>query len=263
MAITIQNVIDALTKSICTIPDSVDQLITGNPYMEVTGIAVTFMATRQVVEKAYRSGVNLIITHEGTYYSHRDLPLEANGLVCAFKKDLIEQSGLAIYRFHDYWHRYQPDGIMEGLLFELGWQTFVTEHLPAASIVTLPTTTVGEVARHVKKQLGMDALRSVGNLSMKCERIGILAGYRGGGALAIPLFERHNVDLILYGEGPEWETPEYVRDAIHMRRSKALLVLGHLESEQPGMKLLAGRLSVMFPDVPIQFYPIDPVFRYV
>ena len=35
----------------------------------------------------------------------------------------------------------------------------------------------------------------------------------GGGALAIPYFEAEHLDLIITGEGPEGETPEYVRDA--------------------------------------------------
>nr|WP_324617830.1 Nif3-like dinuclear metal center hexameric protein [Cohnella cholangitidis] len=265
IAITIQDVIDALTAPVGAIKNSVDRLIAGNPTTVVTGIAVAFMATRQVLEKAHRSGINLIITHEGTFYSHFDSTetLLANEPVYVAKKQFIDRSGLAIYRFHDGLHRYQPDGIIEGLILELGWHAFVTEHLPHATIVTLPPYTVGEIAEHVKNKLGIGVLRSSGNSSMNCERIGILAGYRGGGELAIPLFERHNLDLVLYGEGPEWETPEYVRDAIHMSRRKALLVLGHLESEQPGMKLLAERLGVLFPGFLVEFYPVEPVFHYI
>jgi putative NIF3 family GTP cyclohydrolase 1 type 2 len=265
ITITIQDVIDALNAPVGAIKNSVDRLIAGNPTTVVTGIAVTFMATRQVLEKAHRRGINLVITHEGTFYSHFESTETslANEPVYAAKKQFIDRSGLAIYRFHDGWHRCQPDGIMEGLVLELGWQAYVTEHLPYATVVTLSPHTVGEVAEHVKSKLGIDVLRSVGNSSMKCERIGILAGCRGGGELAIPLIERQNLDLILYGEGPEWETPEYVRDAIHMSRRTALLVLGHLESEQPGMKLLADRLGVMFSGFPIEFYPVEPVFRYI
>ncbi|TFE25369.1 Nif3-like dinuclear metal center hexameric protein [Cohnella luojiensis] len=264
MTIIIKDIIDALTTPIGVVPDSVDQLLFGNPRSIVKGIAVTFMATQQVLEKASRLGTNLIITHEGVFYSHyHSKSALVEDPVYDAKKRFIADSDLAIFRFHDGIHRHRPDGIMEGLLRSLGWEAFVTEHLPAASVVNLPISTVGEVAEHVKKRLGIETLRAVGDLSMACRRIGLLAGYRGGGELAIPLFERHKLDLILYGEGPEWETPEYARDAVDLGLGKALLVLGHLESEQPGMKLLADRLRSLFPVIPVHFLTVDPVFRIV
>lgn len=57
---------------------------------------------------------------------------------------------------------------------------------------------------------------------MECQRIGLLAGYRGGGEVVIPLFQNQNLDLIIAGEGPEWESPEYVRDALQQGKKKHL-----------------------------------------
>ncbi|WP_306220343.1 Nif3-like dinuclear metal center hexameric protein [Cohnella sp. WQ 127256] len=265
VVIKIQDVIDVLMAPVGDILGSIDKLIVGNPSSEVTGIAVTFIATHHVLEQAYHLGANLIIAHEGTFYSHTDSiqPHRGSDLVYNAKKQFIDHNGLAIYRFHDYCHRYEPDIIMEGLIKELGWQAFVTEQLPVATVITLPSCTVREVVEHVKKQLGIGALRAVGDLTMTCERIGLLIGYRGGGELVIPMFDQHNLDLILYGEGPEWETPEYVRDAIHMGQRKTLLVVGHLESEQPGMRLLADRIGALFPRIPVHFIPVKPVFHVV
>ncbi|RKP51598.1 transcriptional regulator [Cohnella endophytica] len=265
MPILVQDVIDMLTAPVeTTVPDSVDQLIHGDPHAVVRGIAVTFMATQQALEQASRLGANLIISHEGLFYRHRhSTPILVEEPVYAAKKRFIEERDLAVYRFHDGVHRYRPDGIMEGLIRQLGWESFVNEHLSAASIVHLPRSTAGEIAAHVKQSLGIGCLRTVGDLTTACERVGLLAGCRGGGDLAIPLFEKHKLDLILYGEGPEWETPEYVRDAVGMGQGKALLVLGHLESEQPGMKLFADRLRGMLPDVPVFFIPVNPVFQVV
>ena len=68
----------------------------------------------------------------------------------------------------------------------------------------------------MKNRLGITYLRAHGDLGMECSKIGLLAGYRGGAQNALPLFDREQLDLIIYGEGPEGETPEYVSDAVFM-----------------------------------------------
>src|SRR5436309_852781 len=52
--------------------ETVDTFKAGNPDTPVTGIAVTMMATLDVLERAAGSGKNLIITHEPTFYNHLD-----------------------------------------------------------------------------------------------------------------------------------------------------------------------------------------------
>jgi putative NIF3 family GTP cyclohydrolase 1 type 2 len=256
MTVTIQDVLDKLMEPVDRLEATVDTLKSGSPYTEVKGIATTFMATHRVLEQAVAMGANLLITHEGTFYSHLDRTesLERDP-VYREKRRLIDESGIAIYRFHDYWHRYQPDGITAGLVQALGWQSYVEENKPASTILTIPAMTVREIAEYAKRKLAIPYVRAVGDLSMTCTRIGLLVGYRGGGALAIPLFEDEKLDLIISGEGPEWETPEYVRDAVYQGKQKALIVLGHAESEEPGMKYLAERLKMMFPSIPVSFIP--------
>lgn len=263
MTIKVQDVINSLTAEVAPITNSVDTLKFGQPQSEVKGIAVTFMATQQVLEQAYQLGANFVITHEGSFFSHQDCTelSKVQDPVYVAKKKFIDETGMAIYRFHDHWHRYQPDGIMEGLIRTLGWEENVTENLPAATLVTIPPMTVGQLGEYIKKNLGINYVRVVGNLSMTCSRIGLLAGYRGGGNLALPMFGLYNLDLLIYGEGPEWETPEYVRDAAHQGKSNALIVLGHLESEEPGMMLLADRLRMLYPLIPVHYIPSGSVFR--
>ncbi|WP_308635458.1 Nif3-like dinuclear metal center hexameric protein [Paenibacillus silvisoli] len=263
MAVRVQDVVDALEERRAdeASPNGADRLLFGDASAEVTGIAVTFMATLEVLEQAHAFGANLVISHEGVFYSHHHvLPVQEEEPVYHAKLEAITSLGLAVYRYHDGVHRQGIDGIMEGLVQALGWEGFVESHEPAAAVVSLPPCTVGELAEHVKRRLGLGMLRAVGNPAMTCSRVGLLVGYRGGGGLAIPLFERHRLDAVIYGEGPEWETPEYVRDAAHAGQAKALLVLGHAESEQPGMRLLADRLADRFPSVPVHFVPVAPVF---
>lgn len=264
MMVTIQDILNKLMEPVDRLESTVDTLKSGNPLEEVKGIATTFMATQHVIKQTIARGANLLITHEGTFFSHLDsTEMLGNDSVYREKQRLIEESGIAIYRFHDYWHRYKPDGIMAGLIQALGWQSYITENQPAAAILTVPTMTVKEIAAYAKSKLGISFVRVVGDLSMSCKRVGLLAGYRGGGAMSIPLFENENLDLIISGEGPEWETPEYVRDAVYQGRKKALIVLGHAESEEPGMKYLAEWMGTMFPNIPVQFIPDKQVFQLV
>src|ERR1700735_21105 len=51
---------------------TVDRILAGDPDTVVRGIAVTMMATLDVLERAVAAGKNMIITHEPTFYLHQD-----------------------------------------------------------------------------------------------------------------------------------------------------------------------------------------------
>lgn len=262
--LTIGHIIALLKAGTGTVEHTVDKLEPGDLNTEVKGVVTAFSASHYVIEQAIALGANLVISHEGIYYSHHDkLDMLQDDPVYRQKSKLIAGSELGIYRFHDDVHRYTPDGIMEGLLHALDWQQYVTEHRPAVSILTIPAAAVKEIADHLKSCLELSYVRVAGNLSGSCTRMGVLVGYRGGGATAIPLYEQDALDLIIAGEGPEWETPEYVKDTVQQGRNKALIMLGHAESEAPGMKAVAERLSAQLPGLPIHFVKEQPVFQIV
>lgn len=249
---TVGQMVERLRATAPPFESEVDRLVAGNPETPVAGIATAFSATWEVLEKAVAAGANLLLVHEGVYYSHREqtawLPEDP---VFAAKRERIERSGLAVYRCHDLPHRQRPDWITEALVAALGWEDRVEERLPEAAIVTLAPTSAVEVAELVKLRLGVPYVRGVGALTAPCTRVGVMVGYRGGGATAIPLLGGRRLDLVLAGEGPEWETPEYVADSVSQGREKALLLLGHAASEKPGMAALARRLQELFPGLPV------------
>ncbi|HBF35763.1 MAG TPA: transcriptional regulator [Firmicutes bacterium] len=262
MNLCIRDILDYLADPGMPIESTVDKLEYGNPDSTVKGVAVTFLATQEIVDQAKNLGVNLIISHEGIFYSHWDKreSLKSDP-VYRQKCRTIEESEIAIYRFHDHIHQYRPDGITKGLLCALGWQDYEVKNFPAASILAIPETPLKEVILYGKKQLGLEFVRYCGDPLMSCKRVGVLVGYRGGGESVIPFFEQENLDLVIYGEGPEWETPEYVRDAVRQERKKALIVLGHAESEMPGMEYFSWELQEKFPSIPVHFLPEKPVFQ--
>ena len=51
----------------------------GNPDTPVKGIATTFMATLDVLQRSAAAGKNLIVTHEPTFWNHQDQTNDFSG----------------------------------------------------------------------------------------------------------------------------------------------------------------------------------------
>lgn len=65
--------------------------------------------------------------------------------------------------------------------------------------------------------------------------------------------------MIIAGEGPEWETPEYVRDSVYQGNRKAIF-LGHAPSEEPGMQLLAEQVKTTFANISVHYIKSGNLF---
>jgi putative NIF3 family GTP cyclohydrolase 1 type 2 len=232
---------------------TVDTFKAGDPDTRVTGIATTMMATYDVLVRAAAAGKNLIITHEPTFYSHLD-KTEAfekeHDPVWAEKERFIKEHNLVVWRFHDYWHRMKPDGILFGVVRTLEWQKFQNASDP--NLFVMPEITVGELAEQMKQRLGIHVLRYVANPEMKITKVALAPG-ASGPELHRRLLQRDDVEVLAIGEVPEWETIEYVSDAVSQGKKKALILLGHIPSEQPGMEYCAEWLKTFVSEVPVEF----------
>jgi putative NIF3 family GTP cyclohydrolase 1 type 2 len=260
--ITAQAVIDRIQKNV-SVPwntPTVDMFKAGDPNTPVTGIAVTMMATLDVIQRAAASGKNLVITHEPTFYSHQDKTGELeqqHDAVLAEKQAFIRDHHMVVWRFHDHWHRRKPDGIQFGMTHALGWEKF--QNPSNAHLFTIPETTLEGLATSVKHKLNIVALRVVGDPHMKLTKVAMLPG-AGGSAGQIRMLERDDVEALLIGEVPEWETVEYAADAATEHKHKALLLLTHIPSEQAGMEECARWLKTFVSEVPVEFVPARQPF---
>jgi putative NIF3 family GTP cyclohydrolase 1 type 2 len=239
---------------------TVDTFKAGNPDTPVTGIAVTMMATLDVLQRAAANGQNLVITHEPTFYNHYDDKpegMDENDAVWTEKRAFIEKHGLIIWRFHDHWHMRKPDGIQAGMMHALGWEKY--QNPDNQNLFTLPETTVEKLATDVAKRLDTPVLRVVGKPEMKVTKIALNPGYTGF-ARETQELEMDNVEVLLVGETREWETVEYAADAVTEGKHKALIIIGHVPSEQAGMEECARWLKTFVKDVPIEFVPTKQPF---
>lgn len=234
--------------------DTVDTLKAGNPDAPITGVAVTMMATMDVLQRASAKGLNLVITHEPTFYAHLDKPdgVPENDPVWAEKRAFIEKHGLVVWRFHDHWHMRKPDGIEAGNVHTLGWEKF--QRSDNQYLFVIPQTTLKELAKEVASKLGSPVLRVVGDPEMKLTRVGFSPG-AAGSQREIHALEQDDVQFLMVGETREWETVEYAADAVSQGKHKALIVIGHIPSEQPGTEECARWLKTFVKDVPTEFVP--------
>ncbi|ADV83761.1 protein of unknown function DUF34 [Terriglobus saanensis SP1PR4] len=234
-------------------PDTVDTLKAGDPSTPVKGIATTFLDTMDVLREAVRRGDNLIISHEPTFYNHRDdTAAFVNDPVYKEKLAFIEQHHLVVYRLHDEIHADRAgDHILTGVYQALGWEHYPHPAGPFGQyFVTIPQTTLGQLASALELKLHIRTLRVEGDPSLAISHVALLPGSSGLSRQVLAL-NQPQVELLIAGEASEWETVEYVRDAVAQGRPKALILLGHEVSEEPGMEQCAQELRTLFPGMQV------------
>jgi len=231
--------------------ETVDRFVAGDPEVPVKGIATTMMGTLDVIQRAAAAGKNLVITHEPTFWLHQDSTagLEQDSTY-QFKTEFIRKNGMAVFHFHDHWHAHKPDGIATGMMKELGWEKYVDPQNVRRFV--FPDVPLSRFAKEIQTKLRIRTMRVVGDPNLTVSKIAVSWGYvsREPG---IPILSRPDVDVLICGETREWEVVEYAQDAISAGQKKALLVLGHVVSEQAGMKYCADWLKTFVTDVPIEF----------
>jgi len=259
---TVQDVIDIILKEIPGAPfnDTVDTIKSGTAGQKVTGIATTMFATVEMIRQAAKMNANFIIAHEPTFYNHRDDPdWVANNSVVKQKQDLLNRHGIVVWRFHDYWHAYRPDGILHGVLNKTGW---INYYRPQEGGLKIPVTSLKKIIEHLKSSLGINYVRFIGELDQRCEKIALLPG-AWGGQRQVSVVENEKPDLLIVGELQEWETAEYIRDTRAFGSKTALIVLGHAVSEEPGMEWLVEWLQPKIPELKVSHLPSGNPFKWV
>jgi putative NIF3 family GTP cyclohydrolase 1 type 2 len=238
---------------------TVDQIIAGDESTPVRGIASVMMATQEVVTRAAAEGKNMIVTHETPFYLHQDKidDIRENG-VLQYKLSFIRQHNMAIFHFHDHWHMRHPDGIATGMIRQLGWEKYLDD--PAnPKRLTFPATPLAKFARELQDRLHARTMRVAGDPNLPVSRVqtswGNISRQPG-----IDFISKPDVDLLICGETREWELVEFVRDAMAQGQKKALIVVGHVLSEQGGMILCADWLKSFIPEVPVAYVPTPEAF---
>ncbi len=231
--------------------ETVDVFKAGDPQSNLKGIAVCMFADVPTLQKAVELGCNFIITHEPVFYNHLD---ETENLldnaVFNEKMDYIQKHKLVVFRYHDHIHATKPDGIYQGMIDQLNLESYALD----GSLIhyKLPQQSVAEYGESLKKALGLETIRVIGNPEMKFTKMALMVGAPGG-QRHISMLNRDDVEVLVAGEASEWETYLYANDAVNLGKNKAVIFLGHIKSEEAGMKYCTKWLKSFVSGVPITF----------
>jgi putative NIF3 family GTP cyclohydrolase 1 type 2 len=283
-ALTARELIDRITAQIGVPwkPETVDGLKAGDPATVVTGVVTTAMATMAVLQQAVKAGANVVITSQPTFYAKADArtppaPRGPGGggppggpppaaLVAApppdpvftAKNAFIDRHKLVIVRLSDHWRLREPDPLAVGLAQAMGWTRHQVSGDPRRYDV--PALTVDALVAAIAKNLrASGGIRVVGEPKTSVRRIGLLPGST---PIQASLKMLPEVDAIVAGEVREWESVEYARDQVAAGHKKALILVGRVLSEDPGMQLCADWLKTVIPGVPVRHVAVgDPYWR--
>jgi len=249
--LTAQQVVDRIRANV-GVPwgdTTTDGFKAGDPATVVTGVATTVMATLDVLRRAAAAEQNLVITQEPTFYSANDEPgNRAVDPVYLAKKAFIDQQRLVVWRFSDHWNARQPSEAATALAATLGWSGY---RLPETEqIYQLPETTLGALIADVRSRLNVrGGLRVIGKPAMRVRNVFVSPGTT---AVLSTLLNLRRADVILAGEPREWEVVPYTLDTWSADRGKAMIAVGRIVSEAPGIQACAAWIRSIVPELPVE-----------
>jgi putative NIF3 family GTP cyclohydrolase 1 type 2 len=260
--LTAQQVLDRMRANIGTEwrEGGVDRIIVGAPDTPVTGVATTMMATFDALKAAVAARLNLVITHEPTYWSHQDNTAQLlDDPLYRAKLDWMGAHNLTVFHFHDHWHGKRPiDGINYGMARKMGW----TGYMDGANNrqFNIPSKTLLELAKEFQRKLGDRTLRVIGTPDLMVSKV--IASWGNCSAFPGVPYLSGEADVLVIGEAQDWDLIAYAQDLVAAGKKKGLIVLGHVLSEQWGMAYCADWLRSFVTEVPVKFIPlIEPYWN--
>lgn len=251
----------------------------GDPQAECTGIAVALVPTVDVIRRAATAGCNLLVVHEPTFFTSLDAAEGSQPFFSAVqekKAALLKEYGITVWRDHDRMHAHQPDSIFTGVIRYLGWEDYrlapEQQPVPMGYAFRLPKTTVGDLAAYLMKKLDMNGIRFVGKKDAVVENVAIVGHLFPGfgdddkeeyGQKIIHAMDL-GVDVIIPGEIIEWTALSYVRDAVALGKTKAVMNIGHFNMEELGMRFAADWVSELVEHaLPVKYLPTKDLYNYM
>ena len=280
-ALTAQQLFDAIKAQIGVAwkDETVDGLKAGDPATAVTGIVTTALPTLAVLQQAAKAGANVVIASQPAFYAKADTrtppvprppgppgaapppgppPTAPPDAVFTAKNAFVDEHKLLLIRLSDHWRARAADPMAAGFAHALGWTSHQVAGNPRRYDV--PATSVEALVATLGKTLNVNGgLRIVGDPKTSVTKIGLLPGST---PIQAALEMLPGVDAIVGGEVREWESVEYVRDQVASGAKKALILVGRITSEEPGMIACADWLKTVAPGVPVRHIAAgDPYWR--
>jgi putative NIF3 family GTP cyclohydrolase 1 type 2 len=239
---------------------TVDTFKCGDPQAEVRGIAVAWQSQWPALRAAHDAGCNLFVTHEPTFYVHRDDdPGQYDDARTEAKRRWLAETGLVVYRCHDVWDVVPERGVRDSWARGLGlhgpplaedarryYGLYPVEPQPLLDLARTLAARLRPLGQG-QVQLHGDATHTVSRLA-----IGTGAACRVPGMAALRASDGRGPDALLVTDDgmSYWADGSWATD-----RDLPLLVVNHATAEEWGLQSLAAYLRATFPDVPVHHLP--------
>jgi putative NIF3 family GTP cyclohydrolase 1 type 2 len=234
---------------------TVDGVICGSLDAPVTAVAVCWMLTRANIERVRALGADAVLVHEPVFFHHTDAdrPEDAAFANIAQKRALLAELGWLVYRVHDCWDPFPGYGVSDRWAAALGLSPRKGYRDCVGLYETTLTMNMGSFAKQMRDALATDHVRVVGP-ERPIRRVALGVGACGGWPHLLAAMKL-GADIFVAGETSEWQAVRLAEDA-----GVPMMVVGHTESEEPGMQGLAGWLVPRL-SVPVSYVRTAPTYR--
>lgn len=252
---------------------SVDRIIIGDPETKITKVGTCWMPFMHTLKKAKELGINTLVVHEPTFYTHWDLdekdkflqgmpqPAKEEYLTTIDKKKKwIEQNKMVIIRSHDVLDIVKDFGIPFSLGQALG---FTNEDIVRSkdyfNVYKIKEDKAIRVAKRISdalKPLGQPGVKFYGDTERMVSSIGVGTGYNCDPKYSKDLYP--DLSVAIDDTMRAWTQPYLAADT-----GNPLVVINHGTSEDTGMKLLCDFLNKNIKDVEFMYLQQGCVYKWV
>jgi putative NIF3 family GTP cyclohydrolase 1 type 2 len=252
---------------------SVDKIIVGNPETKISKIGTAWMPYWSTLKKAKAAGVNTMVVHEPTFYTHRDLEETKNDYLSApspanelysdqvmEKKKWIEENEMVIIRCHDVLDKIGEYGIPFAFGRALGFKdSDIIRSKTYYNVYEMKSTPAIEVARQIASKLahvGQPGVAFYGDEDYPVKSVGL-----GTGCICNPLeFMEMEMDLAIAIDDSinTWTQTTFAEDT-----GKPLVVVNHGTTEEFGMKELSLQLGKAFDKFEIHHFQQGCTYKWI
>jgi hypothetical protein len=243
---------------------SVDRIVIGDPETEVAGIGTCWLPYWDTCRQAVRDGVNLLVVHEPTFYTHWDLDeksedlfaasaagKEAYGKAVRMKKDWILTNKMVVIRCHDVEDKIGGFGIPHAFGRLLGFRSDdIIRSKPYYNVYRTDPRPAGEVARMIAGKMAevrQPGVAFYGDRNRIVDSVGV-----GTGCYSDPIEFMDLVPALFVSIDDvirTWTQTVYARDTGH-----PLVVVNHGATEEAGVRGLSEHLKKTYADRKVIHY---------
>ena len=253
--------------------NSVDQIIIGNPDARVKKIGTCWMPYWDTLKEAAKSGVDTIVAHEPTFYTHLDLkqidedfrryPDAAKKAYMdqvEKKKRWIEANKISIIRCHDVPDILPRYGIPYAFGMALGFSNDdIIRSEPYYNVYRTETATALSTAKKIAFRLsafGQQGVAFYGDENRMVSSIGL-----GTGAICDPVrFAGIEADLRIAIDDSvkTWTQTYFAHDT-----GNPLIIINHGTAEEYGIRILNAHLKEVFKNIDVIHFNQGCGYRWI